>query len=120
MSWHRSRLSILVLLALLYTAPLSSGDKGLWLSLAPLPVQLLGAVPSGTPPEHEILLPDHGALLPEMLRVVEEDLSSDPVAATARTTSFVLTSWQRHRDPQRSAALGAMVQALTVPRGPPA
>lgn len=46
MSWRRIRTLTLVLLGLLIAAPLRSGDKGLWLSLAPTPVQLLRLPPA--------------------------------------------------------------------------
>lgn len=58
MSWRRIRALTLVLLVLLIAAPLSSGDKGLWLSLTATPVQLLESASDGLPAEHSILLPD--------------------------------------------------------------
>ena len=58
MSWRRIRALTLLLLVLLIASPLSSGDKGLWLSLASTPVQLLEVASDRLPAEHSILLPD--------------------------------------------------------------
>lgn len=58
MSWRRIRALTLLLLVLLIASPLSSGDKGLWLSLAATPVQLVESVADHLPAEHSVLLPD--------------------------------------------------------------
>ena len=58
MSWRRIHALTLVLLGLLIASPLSSGDKGLWLSFAATPVQLLDLATDQVPTEHSILLPE--------------------------------------------------------------
>jgi hypothetical protein len=58
MTWRRARARTLLLLVLLIAAPLSSGDKGLWLSLASTPVQHVDLATDRLPAEHSSLLPD--------------------------------------------------------------
>jgi len=58
MSWRRTRGLTLLLLALLILAPLSSGDKGLWLSLTSTTVQHLDTATDRLPAELSSLLPD--------------------------------------------------------------
>ena len=58
MSWRRIRALTLLFLVLLIASPLSSGDKGLWLSIAPTPVRILDLATDRLPAEHSILLPD--------------------------------------------------------------
>ena len=58
MSWRRTRGLTVLLLVLLIAAPLSSGDKGLWLSLASSPVQHLDVATDRLPAELSSLLPD--------------------------------------------------------------
>jgi hypothetical protein len=58
MSWRSIRSLTLVLLGLVLAAPLSSGDKGLWLSLTSTPVQHLQMAGRSLPAEHGIVLPD--------------------------------------------------------------
>ena len=57
MSWRSIRALTLVLLGLVLAAPLSSGDKGLWLSLTSTPVQHLQTAGDSLPAEHGIVLP---------------------------------------------------------------
>jgi hypothetical protein len=57
MSWRHVRALTLLLLGLLLAAPLSSGDKGLWLSLAASPIQHLAVAANGLPVEHATVLP---------------------------------------------------------------
>lgn len=122
MSWRGYRLSTLVVLVLLYTAPLSSGDKGLWLSLISMPDQLLRVIPDGTPPEHEILPPDDGTSGLATFRtvIVEDDFRYSPAVAETAITSIPLVSWRRSHDARANAAPGELARALAVPRGPPA
>jgi hypothetical protein len=61
MSRRHLRALTLVLLALLIAAPLSSGDKGLWLSLTASPAQLLETVAGDLPTEHAILVPERAS-----------------------------------------------------------
>ncbi len=58
MSWRRIRALTFLLIVLLIAAPLSSGDKGLWLSFVATPVRLLEVATDRLPAEHSILLPD--------------------------------------------------------------
>ena len=119
MSWRRSRLSTLVFLALLYAAPLSTGDKGLWLSVASMPVPLFGAIPGGVPPEHSILLPNRGgpALARACLERGETALGSglaavdDGTAAATWTTIGLPSSWSTRE---------AICAPPVAPRAPPA
>jgi hypothetical protein len=61
MSRRHLRTLTLVLLALLIAAPLSSGDKGLWLSLTSSPAQLFETVAGDLPAEHAILVPERAS-----------------------------------------------------------
>jgi hypothetical protein len=61
MSRRHLRALTLVLLALLIAAPLSSGDKGLWLSLTSSPAQLFETVAGDLPAEHAILVPERAS-----------------------------------------------------------
>src|SRR6266487_4141246 len=58
MSWRHVRALTLVFLGLLLASPLSSGDKGLWLSLAQTPIQHLVMPAQGLPAEHSTVLPE--------------------------------------------------------------
>ena len=80
MSWRWSRLSTLAVLLVLYAAPLSSGDKGLWLSVTSMPAPLFGAIPGGMAAEHTIVLPSRGAL--SLARIGVE--RGDPALGTGR------------------------------------
>jgi hypothetical protein len=51
----------LVLLSLLIAAPLSSGDKGLWLSLTTSSAQLFETADGDLPTEHVILVPERAS-----------------------------------------------------------
>ena len=62
MSWRSIRSLTLVLLGLVLAAPLSSGDKGLWLSLTSTPVQHLQTAGDSLPAEHGIVLPHDTSL----------------------------------------------------------
>jgi hypothetical protein len=61
MSRRQFRTLTLALLMLLIAAPLSSGDKGLWLSLAATPTQVFETVAGNLPAEHAILVPERGS-----------------------------------------------------------
>jgi hypothetical protein len=61
MSRRHLRALTLVLLALLIAAPLSSGDKGLWLSLTSSPVQLFESAAGDLPAEHAVLVPERAS-----------------------------------------------------------
>lgn len=61
MSRRRFRALTLVLLLLIVVAPLSSGDKGLWLSFASTPTQVFEIEARDLPAEHAILVPERGS-----------------------------------------------------------
>lgn len=61
MSWRHVRSLTLVLLVLTIAAPLSSGDKGLWLSLGASPLVYLELASDRLPAEHSILLPERAS-----------------------------------------------------------
>lgn len=65
MSWQQLRTRLpaltLALLVLLLAAPLSTGDRGLWLSVAPTMALLAEAPAGGLPAEHSTVLPDRPA-----------------------------------------------------------
>lgn len=57
---RRFRLVTGLVLVLHFLAPLSSGDKGLWLSVAPAPIRVFAATASDVVVEHSTLLPVQG------------------------------------------------------------
>ena len=119
MSWRWSRLSILVSLGLLYGSPLSAGDKGLWLSVTTLPLQLLEAVPGGTPPEHAILLPHRGGLSLGLARTQR----TEPTTGAGVLTGVQATASERGGRIGWVASWGSLDEAgpaPSTPRGPPA
>jgi hypothetical protein len=61
MSRRHFRALTLALLMLIVAAPLSSGDKGLWLSLAATPSQVFQTAASEVPAEHVTLVPERGS-----------------------------------------------------------
>jgi hypothetical protein len=119
MSWRWSRLSILTFLVLLYAAPLSTGDKGLWLSVAGLPVQALGTADKRLPAEHSSLVPDYGPRAWASARAEREeqafgpgDLSGAVRSATTPARSVGERQFQATRD--------TLASTPSAPRGPPA
>lgn len=119
MSWQWSRLSILVFLALLYTSPLSSGDKGLWLSVTAMPVQPFGAMSGEMLPEHLILLPDRSRVAPATAHVEH----SEPALGSGLLAANGTTAQQRSEqvgDTSPWDPLGEIRASPTAPRGPPA
>ncbi len=60
MSRRHFRALTLVLLTLLVAAPLSTGDKGLWLSFVSTPTLVFETATRDLPTEHEMLAPDRG------------------------------------------------------------
>jgi hypothetical protein len=119
MSWHWSRLSTLTFLALLYASPLSSGDKGLWLSVASMPVQPFEAIPGKMPPEHSILLPARGGLVLALVRVERSEPSLGP-ALLAIDEATVDAAWTPVSRPSSWSTRDAISLVSAVPRGPPA
>lgn len=121
MSWRRIRALTLLLLVLLIASPLSSGDKGLWLSLAATPVQLLEAATDGLPAEHSILLPDaasragRAATAPRPERAdVAKSLGPAGVAWTAQSGERWTTVVSAPPHPH-----GELFAARPAPRAPP-
>ncbi len=76
---------ILVLLALLLAAPLTAGDKGLWLSLHGAHESLLGRALGSTPIEHSTLLPDRSGRVIAAARIDRPD--------PARSLGAVAVAW---------------------------
>jgi hypothetical protein len=119
MSWHWSRLSMLTFLALLYAAPLSTGDKGLWLSVAGLPAQVLGTAAERLPAEHSSLIPDAGSRTSWSARSEHDEPWVKLSLRTGGLPGAVATS--RYVDQaQPQTSLAAMLSAPAAPRGPPA
>jgi hypothetical protein len=119
MSWHWSRLSTFIFLGLLYASPLSSGDKGLWLSVTSTPIQLPGAVLGGMPPEHTILLPARSGLAPGLVRPQR----TEPVAGPAAFDAAPSTAREHAAQIGSTAswtALDEICPSPASPRGPPA
>lgn len=58
MSRRRMRALTIVLLGLLLAAPLSSGDKGLWLSLTSAAAHLVKVESGSLPAEHAVIVPE--------------------------------------------------------------
>jgi hypothetical protein len=119
MPWHWSRLATLVILGLLYTSPLSSGDKGLWLSVTSMPVQVLAAAPDRMPAEHSILLPNGGGpgLAMACVELGEPAPALAPLASDDPTSS---DTWRGVGQAASSTKLREICPSLSAPRGPPA
>jgi hypothetical protein len=118
MSWRWSRLAILAFLVLLYASPLSSGDKGLWLSVASMPVPLFGALPGATPPEHSILLPDRAELARSKACSYRGDPALGAWFAAVDPTPVDLAATTTH--PSVEGTLDTICPAPAASRGPPA
>lgn len=126
MSRHWSRLSILTFLVLLYASPLSSGDKGLWLSVAAMPVPLFGAfpgamfgtLPGAMPAEHSILLPSRGGSGLARACFERSETAPGPGLFAADETTIDPT-WTTISHGSVWTALDAICPAPSAPRGPP-
>ena len=119
MSSRRSRLFTVVLLGLLIAAPLSSGDKGLWLSIASTPIPLLEAPIRQLPAEHSTLLPDRSGLALAPARVDRTE-SAKSVALLHIVGAANLRPGWAQADPIRSCgALEPICSTSVAPRGPP-
>lgn len=119
MSWRWSQLLTLAFLAVLYASPLSSGDKGLWLTVTSMPVSLLGAIPGGMPPEHSILLPNRAGTVLARVCVERSESSLGPGQLDADASVIGPTS-RTVGDVSAAHALRSACPATTAPRGPPA
>ena len=122
MSWRRVRALTPLLLALLIVAPLSSGDKGLWLSLASTPVQHLELAADRLPAELSVLLPDAASRTGRVIAAARPDraelATSLGPAGVAWSLGFgerwtILVSAQPYPH-------GEVFAARPAPRAPPA
>ena len=119
MSWRQLPALTLVLLGLLLAAPLSSGDKGLWLSLAPAAILLSDAPAAGLPAEHSTLLPDRPAR-PAVAHRTETGGTDRALGADAHPAGLsVGERWVATLDAPAVATLQP-IAALAGPRAPPA
>ena len=119
MSWRQLPALTLVLLGLLLAAPLSSGDKGLWLSVAPTAALLTDAPAAGLPAEHSTVLPDRQAR-PAVTGRTESGGTAKHLGATLAPASLSSGDcWTPLQDAPATALLHP-VAALAAPRAPPA
>ncbi len=118
MSWHWSRLSILAFLILLYVSPLSTGDKGLWLSVTSLPVQALGTAPERLPAEHSSLVSDQGARAVALSRSERHEHAPAPTWLASSPPGAGRWSARLH-EPWCRGAFDPICPAPAAPRGPP-
>ena len=122
MSWRRVRALRLVLLGLLIASPLSSGDKGLWLSLAATPVQLLELATDRLPTEHSIVLPDGASRAGRAAATARAER-----ADVARSLGPAGTAWTPQPGERWTTIVsapphphGELFAARPAPRAPPA
>ena len=112
----------LLLLALLIAAPLSTGEKGLWLSLAASPTQLTEIVIGSVPAEDTFLVPERAS------RVIRAVTAPRPARVEAtRVVGPTGSDWSLWSDWRwtipETAPLhlqGAPLAARPAPRAPPA
>lgn len=119
MLWRQLPAITLILLGILLAAPLSSGDKGLWLSVAPTAVLLSDAPAGGLPAEHSTIVPDRSG------RVVAAGRTESGGAGRGRDTDAVsLRLPAGERGTSTAASQSAEDQqplaAPAAPRAPPA
>lgn len=121
MSWRQLPAITLILLGILLAAPLSSGDKGLWLSVAPTAALLTDAPTAGLPAEHSTILPDRTGRSAVAGRIEIGsgglDRAIDPQATTP--SRWTGEGWTRV-DAGRSQAVGQPLARRAAPRAPPA
>ena len=119
MSWRQLPALTLVLLGLMLAAPLSSGDKGLWFSLAPAAVLLTDAPAAGLPAEHSTLAPDRQSR-PAVASRTESSGAHKALAVDSGPAGIVPGEhWTLVQD-RPAAALLQPIAALAAPRAPPA
>lgn len=119
MSWRQLPALTLVLLGLLLAAPLSSGDKGLWLSLAPTAVLLADAPAAGLPAEHSTLAPDRQGRPAVAGRTEGSGSDKHLVSGSEPVGLSVGERWTPLHDAPDTALLQP-IAALAAPRAPPA
>ena len=118
MAWRQLPALSLVLLGLMLAAPLSSGDKGLWLSLAPT-AMLADAPAAGLPAEHSTLAPDRQSR-PTVAGRIETSGSNKQLDAGVEPVGLTLGErWTRLQDAPAASLLPPLA-ALAAPRAPPA
>ena len=119
MAWRQLPALTLVLLGLMLAAPLSAGDKGLWLSLAPAAVLLADAPVTGLPAEHSTLAPDRQSR-PAVAGRIETNAFDKSLGVDTRPAGLALSErWTRLPD-RPVFALLQPIAALPAPRAPPA
>jgi hypothetical protein len=119
MSRQRIRALTLILLVFLIAAPLSSGDKGLWLSFTSTPQQVLDVAAGGPAPDQTLLLYERTGRMTAAPRPERSDAGSslDNVGTwiPARSGSgWIIT------DSVQPPALGEPGADRPAPRAPPA
>ena len=119
MVWRQLPALTLVLLGLMLAAPLSSGDKGLWLSFAPTAVLLADAPATGLPAEHSTLAPDRQSRSAVAGRAETGGFDKN-LGVDASPAGLTLGErWQPALDRLASSLLQP-IAALAAPRAPPA
>jgi hypothetical protein len=119
---RRARALTLLLAVLLIAAPLSSGDKGLWLSLTSTPVHHLETAPDRLPAELSMLASEAAA------RIASASTAARPERIIApRTLGPAGAAWPPGSGERwtvvvsaPSSSLGDLAAARPAPRAPPA
>jgi hypothetical protein len=117
-AWRHLRALTLVLLVLLLASPLSTGDRGLWLSLTTAPA-LLDAPAAWLPAEHSTLLPDRPGRALTSARVEQTGTGKRLVTPGLIWVASVGDGWS-DADAAPAQALHALFAARPDPRAPPA
>ncbi len=118
MRWRSLSALTLVVLGLLLAAPLTTGDKGLWLSLHGSSASLLQGMPGAPTPEHSTLLPDRPARMVAAGRLERPDPARSLSAPAAGWLLGPGEGWQS----DGSAPVPAphlLLAARPDPRAPP-
>jgi hypothetical protein len=119
MQWRSLSALSLIVLGLLLAAPLTAGDKGLWLSLHGSSVSLLQGTPGAAAPEHSTLLPDRPARMVAAARLERPDPARSLNVPAAEWLLGPAERWQG----DGSAPVPAphlLLAARPDPRAPPA
>jgi hypothetical protein len=119
MSWRSIRALTLVLLGLVLAAPLSSGDKGLWLSLTSTPVQHLQTAGDGLPTEHGIVLP-HDTSLFALTSTVSHPERTDADASLSAAPGLCSMLCWTVIDAEPAVPDVEPIADRIIPRAPPA
>jgi hypothetical protein len=118
MSWRSIRALTLVLLGLVLAAPLSSGDKGLWLSLTSTPVQHLQTVGRSLPAEHGIVLPDDASRFAATSAAARPERTDTDANLTAALSLRSMLRWTV-TDAEPAAPDAEPIADRPAPRAPP-